>query len=332
MRRKRIKQIRKVIKPIVGLLCLTIALSLCSCANPDAEKKHIAVIVKATDSDFWQNVKRGVDSAATEYNVSVTFDGPSSEDDYAAQNGIIENAVSGGADAIVLSAIDYENSVTEVDEAARAGVPTIIIDSNVDSSKTKMFIGTDNIEAGRTAGKAATDDFPDGSQINIGLINYYKSTDNGRLREDGFREYIDGIENAKIISSVNVASNAESAAAAAISLLNEKPQINVLVGFNEWMTLGIGEAIKQLNASNRVRGIGFDTNIESIEKLETGEIDTLIVQNPFAIGYLGVKYAAELISGGSIKENIIYTDVTAVTKDNLFDKDIQKLMFRFNQD
>lgn len=326
------KQLQKIIKPIVGLLCLTIILSLCSCANSDAEKKHIAVITKATDSDFWQNVKRGVDSAATEYNVSVTFDGPSSEDDYAAQNEIIKSAVAGGADAIVLSAIDYENSVAEVDEAARAGIPTIIIDSNVDSSRIKMFIGTDNVEAGRTAGKAATDGCPDGGQINIGLINYYKSTDNGRLREEGFREYIDEIENAKIISSVNVASNAESATAAAISLLNENPQINVLVGFNEWMTLGIGEAIKQLNASERVRGIGFDTNITSIEKLETGEIDTLIVQNPFAIGYLGIKYAAELISGGNIKENIIYTDATAVTKDNLFDKDIQKLMFRFNQD
>lgn len=137
------KQLQKIIKPIVGLLCLAIILSLCSCVNSDAEKKHIAVITKATDSDFWQNVKRGVDSAATEYNVSVTFDGPSSEDDYAAQNEIIKSAVAGGADAIVLSAIDYENSVAEVDEAARAGVPTIIIDSNVDSSRIKMFIGTD---------------------------------------------------------------------------------------------------------------------------------------------------------------------------------------------
>ena len=133
------KQLKKIIKPTVGLLCLAIILSLCSCANSDTEKKHIAVITKATDSDFWQNVKRGVDSAATEYNVSVTFDGPSSEDDYAAQNEIIKAPLPGGADAIVLSAIDYENSVAEVDEAARSGIPTIIIDSNVDSSRIKCL-------------------------------------------------------------------------------------------------------------------------------------------------------------------------------------------------
>ena len=66
--------------------------------------------------------------------------------------------------------------------------------------------------------------------------------------------------------------------------------------------------------------------------LETGEMDTLIVQNSFAIGYLGVKYAAAVASGENIKQDNIYTAVTAVTKDNLFDKDIQKLLFRFNQD
>ena len=153
-----------------------------------------------------------------------------------------------------------------------------------------------------------------------------------RLREEGFREYIDTIDNAKIVSSVNVESNIESAEAAAISLINENPSINVLVGFNEWMTLGIGEAIKTLDASQRIRGIGFDANITSVEMLETGEMDTLIVQNSFAIGYLGVKYAAAVASGENIKQDNIYTAVTAVTKDNLFDKDIQKLLFRFNQD
>ena len=64
--------------------------------------------------------------------------------------------------------------------------------------------------------------------------------------------------------------------------------------------------------------------------LETGEMDALIVQNPFAIGYLGVEKAAALISGEISQSDDIYTDVTTVTKENLFDDDIQKILFRFN--
>ena len=59
-------------------------------------------------------------------------------------------------------------------------------------------------------------------------------------------------------------------------------------------------------------------------------MDTLSVQTPFAIGYLGVKNAAVLASGGSISEKTIYTAVTPVNKENLFDEDVQKIIFRFS--
>ena len=98
------------------LLCAVTLMSFSSCAA--GGKKQIAVIVKSVDSDFWHSVKNGVDSAATEYNVSVTFEGPENEEDYGAQNEMIA-AAARSADAIVLSAIDFEQSAEAVSEAAR---------------------------------------------------------------------------------------------------------------------------------------------------------------------------------------------------------------------
>lgn len=313
------------------LLCPVLLLPLCACRGSDDDgKKRIAVIAKAVNSDFWHNVKNGVYSAATEYNVSVTFEGPENEEDYAAQNLMIENAVKDGVDAIVLSAIDYNKSVETVNSAVRAGVKVITIDSGINSDMVSLFIGTDNIAAGKAAGKAAIDGFANEADINIGLVNYNADTDNGNQREQGFREYISGVSNAKIIASVTADSNSESATKSAVKLLTDNPEINVLVGLNEWMTLGVGNAIKQLSLGSKVRGIGFDTNVISVEMIETGEMDALIVQNPFAIGYLGVKNAAQLISGENIGSGELYTDVTVVTKENLFDPDIQKMLFRFD--
>ena len=80
-----------------------------------------------------------------------------------------------------------------------------------------------------------------------------------------------------------------------------------------------------------VEGIGFDTNLHCVEMVETGELDALIAQNPFAIGYLGVKAACDLVSDAFVygDQKELYTDVTTVTRDNLYDSDIQKILFRF---
>ena len=316
-------------KKIVSLvLAFSMTVCLCACSKTDS-KEYIAVIAKAVNSDFWHNVNNGVLSAATEYNVTVTFEGPENEENYYSHYSLIENAVKNGADAIVLSAIDYNNSVDTVNAAVRAGVKVIAIDSDVNSDAVSLFIGTDNIAAGKEAGKAAVDGFSADSEIIIGLVNYNANTDNGNQREKGFREYIGTVSNARIAASVTAESNEESATAAAEKLLKQNPRINVIVGFNEWMTLGVGNAVKNLGLSKKVRSVGFDSNLISVGMLETGEMDALIVQNPFAIGYLGVEKAAALISGESLPSREIYTDVTTKTKKNIFDNDIQKILFSF---
>lgn len=316
-------------KKIISLiLVFTMTVCLCACTETDS-KKYIAVIAKAVNSDFWHNVNNGVLSAATEYSVNVTFEGPENEEDYNAQNALIEAAVKNGADAIVLSAIDYNNSVDTVNAAVREGVKVITIDSDVNSDTVSLFIGTDNIAAGREAGKAAVDGFAAEAEIIIGLVNYNADTDNGNQREEGLREYISTVSNARIADVVTAESNQKSATAAAERLLKQNPRINVIVGFNEWMTLGVGNAVKNLGLSENVRAVGFDSNLTSVSMLETGEMDALIVQNPFAMGYLGVEKAVALISGENLHSGKIYTDVTTVTKENLFDSDIQKILFRF---
>lgn len=319
------------LKRVLALTLCAVLLFLPSCGIKESDgKMRVAVIVKSLDSDFWHSVKNGVDSAAIEDNVSVSFDGPASEEDYLAQNDLIYAAADDGCDAIVLSAINYTESAEAVNYAVQNGVKVIMIDSGSDSAYTSCFIGTDNHAAGKAAARAAISEFPIGAEICIGIVNFAAGTDNGEQRERGFRDYVDTVPNARIVAAVYADSNLESATAAAKSILEKNPRIDVLVGFNEWMTLGVGYAIRELDMADTVQGVGFDTNTASIEMIETGEMDALIVQNPFAMGYLAVKNAAALVSGETITESTVYTDVTTVTRENLFDPDIQKLLFRFS--
>lgn len=312
-----------------GLLGVCVALSMGGCGTA-TEQRTVAVIAKSVTSDFFHNMRNGVYAAATEYNVTVTFDGPENEEDYATQNRMIEQAVEGGVDAIVLSAIDYTRSDAVVEEAVRRGVKVLTVDSDIGSSAVSLFIGTDNRDAGRAAALAALDDSSTERLVNIGLVNYTAETDNGRQRVEGFREYIDDIPNARVVAEITAESNTVSATQAALSLLQEYPQINVLVGFNEWMTLGVGNAIRQAGVADRVRGVGFDSNVLSVSMLETGEMDALIVQNPFAIGYLSIQNAEALLSGRTADTPELYTAVTTVNRENLFDENVQKILFRFD--
>ena len=109
-------------------------------------------------------------------------------------------------------------------------------------------------------------------------------------------------------------------------MLQEHPEINVIATFNEWTTLGVGYAIQELNKQDHIQVIGFDNNIVSIGMLETGEMDGLIVQNPYAMGYIGVETAYNLIKGNKTEKQV-YTDTTFVTKDNMYDAETQKILF-----
>ena len=275
-------------------------------------------------------MKKGAYSAATEFNIDITFEGPENEEDYETQNKMIENAVYRNVGAIILSAIDFEKNAPAVRKAADKGIKIITVDSDVDVAEKELYIATDNYSAGQKTADVAQKLCGDKESINIGIVNYGENTENGSKRLQGFKDGIKNIKNARIVAMINISSNAQSATAGARKLLEENPEINVLVGFNEWSTLGVGTAIKELGIKDSVCGIGFDNNTECVGMLETGELDTLIVQNPFSMGYLAVMNAANILSGKKT-EHEIKTDVYVVDRSNMFSADVQKILFGFDK-
>lgn len=318
-------------KSFFAWLLAGVMLVMCmGCAETEvAEKPYIAVITKSTESAFWQCVRKGAQAAATEYNITMTFEGPGTEEDYQTQNVMIREAAKNGANAIVLSAIDYHNNAAAVDAAAKSGVKFIVIDSDVNSQNKAMFIGTDNYDAGRRAAQAALQAAAGEKKVRIGLVNYLANTENGRQREKGVRDCIAEHPAVQIVETVNVDSDSTAAAEGACRLMRDHPEINVLIGFNEWTTLGVGYAIRKEKKAGTVHGVGFDSNTVCLGMLETGDLDSLIVQNPFAIGYLGIANAARLVSGRSLLPDTV-TEVAVVNRDNMFDPDMQKRIYQFS--
>ena len=146
-------------KPGKTLACALLALALggCAAAAPTGARHRVAIVAKSTRTEFWLSVFAGAQAAAAEYNVELDISGPETEEDYETQNRMVAEAVDAGAEALVFSAIDYENNAAAIDAAAAAGVRIVAIDSNVDSAAVQTYIGTDNYAAGQMAAQAALD-------------------------------------------------------------------------------------------------------------------------------------------------------------------------------
>jgi len=291
-------------------------------------KHYVAVIAKSTESNFWQTVFAGANAASTEYNLSITVDGPDNEEDYETQNRMIEQAVEDGAEVIIFSAVDYNANADAINAAVKQGVKVVVIDSDVNSDKVSSRISTDNYQAGRMAGEAVLNCRDE--QLNIGIVNFDKNAANGQQREEGFREMVSADPRVNIVDAVNVISTIEDSKEATLQMVAEHPEINAIVTFNEWTSLGVGEAIQELHYAERISVVAFDNNVASVGLLETGEVDALIVQNPFAMGYLGVETAYNLIYELPLGETKVDTATTLVTKENMFGDEFQRVLFSFD--
>lgn len=306
-------------------------LSITGCAGKEnAGSKHkVAVIVKSTQSDFWKTVFSGAEAAATEYNLDITCQGPRMEEDYASQNRMIERAVRDGAEAIVFSAVDFDANAGSIDYAAGKGIKIVIIDSDVNSNAVSIRIGTDNYAAGEKAGEAAL--LSKDEELYVGIVNYDVHSANGQQREKGFRNAVGKDERVKEIHTINVVSTTEDAKQGTKELLANYPKINVIVTFNEWTSLGVGWAIRETELADKVHVVAFDSNAVSVGMMETGEVDALIVQSPYAMGYLAVEAAYALVNGQPLKKTKVDTEIKLVTQENMFEPDSQRMLFQFDR-
>ena len=313
----------------LGLAAVLLGLSGCAGAPAAGAQRSVALIAKSTQTEFWLSVFAGAEAAATEYNLSLTLSGPETEEDYEAQNQMIAQAVEAGADAIVFSAIDQEKNAAAIDEAARQGVRIVSIDSGVASDQVGTYIGTDNYAAGRMAAQAALEGVE--GPMNVGVVNYDEGTANGQERQQGALDALAESGRAQVTAVVTTLVEAGQAQADTAALLRAHPEINVLLAFNEPTSVGAAGAVAQLGRQEEVFLVGFDSNVATIDGLQEGSVDALIVQNPYAMGYLGVESAYMLLAGrGGEEEEKVDTSPQLVDRRNLFSVDSQKALFAFD--
>jgi len=316
----------------ISFIVVVLGLVACGSKSGGTQQETIAVIPKGTTHIYWQSVHAGAIKAAKEMNVNINWIGPEREDARQQQIGIIDNQVINQVDGIVLAPLDAMALRRPVEAAVNHGIPVVIVDSRLEDAEDvyTSFVATDNRKGGQIAGQQL------GKIMNgkgrVAILRYNEGSASTTNREEGFLDAIRQFDGIQVVSDEQYggATKAQAQQASENLLIrfqdgNGNLTLDGIFCPNESTTYGMLQALRRQRFAGKVSFVGFDTGEAIIQGLRQGEINGLVVQDPFKMGYLGVKTLVQHLQGQEVEKRID-TGVTYITNQNIDQPDIQQLI------
>ena len=288
--------------PLFILLALSVLLAI-SCqprtastnsnGNAPASGQLGLAFVTNNASDYWTIARKGVEKADAELNdVSVEFRMPG-EGTAAEQKRIIDDLISTGINGIAISPVDPDNQIQLINDTAKKAL-VITQDSDAPNSDRTLYIGTDNVAAGRQAGELIKEALPNGGKI---MVFVGKSdARNAVERFQGMKEALQGTKIEIIDLRTDDTDRARAKSNAADTLV-KYPDVSALVGLWSYNGPAILNAVKDANKVGQVKIICFDEEDETLAGVKEGSIFATVVQQPFEFGYQSVKLMTQILKG-----------------------------------
>ena len=259
----------------------------------NAGGKHKLAFVTNNASDFWTIARKGTEKAAKEIpgievEFRITSDGTA-----AGQQSIVDDLLAKGINGIAISPVDPANQSPMLNKAAAQAV-VVTQDSDAPSSNRLCYIGTDNVEAGRQAGRLVKEAIPQGGKIMVFVGT--RDAQNARERFQGLQEVLAG-SNIQILDVRTDSTDRVRAKSNAADTLVNVPDIAGLVGLWSYNGPAIVSAVKEANKVDKVKIIAFDEEDETLRGIKDGAIYATVVQQPFEFGYQSIALMEKYLNG-----------------------------------
>jgi ribose transport system substrate-binding protein len=288
---------------------------------------RVDVIIRASDSAYWQTLLAGSEAASADYGIDVSSFGPTSETDIAGQVQLVENSVSRGVDAILIAPSSSEALNASIDSARKAGIKVITADTRV-TADIEGHIGTNNILAGTVAGQRMCELLTEqGNTTGKVLVEApIAGIEANQDRDAGFRAGL-AQDCPDINSELQSYNNNDigTAAAQVNDAISANPDLVGVFADNNSSGVGAATAIADNNAADKIAVVAFDSDPAENAALAAGTIDALVVQNPWFLGYQGVVEAA-MSTQGRIPPAALDPGVALADPENMDTPEIKSLL------
>lgn len=274
-------------------------------ADLDAVKKaakpyRMVLIVKTRNNPFFDPMIKAAEAEAKALGVQLEVQAPAQETDKERQFALVQDVTARGVDAILIAPADSKGIVPALKQAADKGILVVNLDNQVDPDTARSagldlgaYIGADNEEGGRLAGKTMAEAMSGGGKVAI--LEGIRGVDNAEKRKRGFTEGVTG--KLDVVATDTAEWDTQKAYAKFQSMQAAHPEIAGLFCANDKMALGALKAISEAGKTGKVTVIGYD-NIPDVKPyLEKAELYATIEQHPDLMGKYGVRAAVGILDG-----------------------------------
>ena len=283
-----------------------------------AGQRKIAYVTPGLDIPFWRDLAGGIHAEADKLGVKVIDS--DSRNSAATQLQNVQDLITSGVDAIIISPTDSSSCPPVLELAAQANVPVVVCDIGTDSGKYVSFVISDNYGGAYSAGQYIAE------QLNakgwkggdVAVIDISLSRKNGQDRLAGVK---DAVEKAgsKIVAVLEAKNYTRAEAMKfAQDLLTAHPNLRGIFTAYDEATLGALVAIETMGRQNDLVIAGFDGSPESIKAMQDGKVGAMAVQQGVLMGRESVRAVVAYLDGKKPAERV---DVPTflVTKENVAD-------------
>jgi ribose transport system substrate-binding protein len=266
------------------------------------------------NNPFWQIVWDGAQEMATKWQgiVNYSVNAPTSEADVDTQIAQLEDAITTGAEVLVVAPTDASALNPTFDRAKAANIPVLIIDSSTTWPDKLTFIGTDNVAGGRLAGEYLCGQLPSGGSVAIitGQETAASIADRVKGATDAFTAC--GLQ---VVAKINGEHTREGGLRAMEDILASNPDVPGVFCINDNEALGAIEALKAAGKVDQVMVVGFDANPDAVTSVAAGDMAATVAQAPANMGRFGVAWGLNYLLGLEVQP-LVDTGTTLVTADN----------------
>ncbi|MGH3683729.1 MAG: substrate-binding domain-containing protein [Pseudonocardiaceae bacterium] len=283
----------------------------------------LAVVPKAVGFDFWDSVRKGAQCAASKLtDVTIQWDGVTTETDVTGQVNLLQNFVTRQVDGLVYAATDAKVLAQVTQDTLSRNIPVINIDSGTDPQPaTVPVFATNNVAAAGNAADLLANALGPGAH-KVAFIPFQPGTMTNDQRATGFTQGLAKHPNLTLVTEQSSNSDPNTALSVTENILTAHPDLDGIFAASEPGVIGATNALSQAGKTGKIKLIGWDAAPDEVKGVASGAITALVVQNPFRMGFDSVNAMVQTVRTGQISPNVD-TGVTFVTQQNINDPQVQ---------
>lgn len=320
----------KIKKKLVVIILFIMLISSFLVLLNEGKKKDVnvynfSVIIRGKNSEGWRIIKEGMDQAASEMNVNISFLTLLEENSIKEQTELIERELNSGTDAILISPTDYK-AMASIIENARKKMPVVLFESNIENNKNIPYISCDNYKLGQSLAEEVVRNGNTRGEVLI-----IKSDLNCSSINERYLGFIDEIDKSKNTYKFLELPKDEVELYNRVREIIENNETDAIVAFEPSILESIGKAKKYVSSISNLKsdvelyGTGSTSLIISL--IEENIINSIAMQNEFNVGYLSIKASVSQIEKKAIDDSIITS--TIINSRNMYSKENQRMLFPF---